>query len=149
MGADLYIRELFDPGHRKWERKFARAIARRDRLPQGSTQYLEAQQRVEFCYDQMYSAGYFRDSYNDSDVLWKFGLSWWGDVIPMLEEERQLTPEAAAKFLSMMEEREAVFQQNLTELSTPEKRYFRQKYEQLKRFLNQAISLRAPIECSL
>jgi len=28
---------------------------------------------------------YFRDSYNDSSLLWQLGLSWWSDVAPIID----------------------------------------------------------------
>lgn len=31
------------------------------------------------------SGAYFRDSYNDSSLLWQYDLSWWADVTPILE----------------------------------------------------------------
>jgi hypothetical protein len=39
----------------------------------------------------MYERGYFRDPYNDHDLLWKFNLSWWDDVVPMLNARSELT----------------------------------------------------------
>jgi len=97
----------------------------------------------------MYEQGYFRDSYNDSNLLNKFGLSWWNDVVPMLNDKSQLTPEKASALLSMLKEREDEFECNLASQQEPAKRYFRQKYEMFKQFLNQAIQLGVPIDCSL
>jgi hypothetical protein len=33
---------------------------------------------------------YFRDSYNMSNVLWTLNLSWWQDVLPLLDEKLEL-----------------------------------------------------------
>ena len=44
----------------------------------------EAQEQVLRYYDKMYQRGYFRDSYNPSNLLWLFGLSWWRDVLDVL-----------------------------------------------------------------
>ena len=109
----------------------------------------EAQKRAEECYDKMYERGYFRDSYNDSDLLWKFDLSWWDDVIPMLNGKSQLTPEKASALLSILKEKEPLFECALASQQEPARRYFRQKYTVFKEFLNQAIQLGVPIECSL
>ena len=36
MGADLYIRQLFDPQFQKWQKKFYKTVAYRDRLAEDS-----------------------------------------------------------------------------------------------------------------
>ena len=149
MGADLYISQLFDPQFQKWHKRFDKAIAERDGLPEDSPKRGEAQKRAEHSFDKMYEQGYFRDSYNDSSVLWKFGLSWWKDVIPMLNDDSQLTPEKASALLSMLKEREGEFECNLASEQEPVRRYFRRKYKALQGFLNQAIQLGVPIVCSL
>jgi hypothetical protein len=149
MGADLFISQLFDPQYKKWQKKFYKAVAYRDRLPAGSPEQEEAQKRVVFCFEKMYEQGYFRDSYNDSSLLWKFDLSWWDDVIPMLNDKAQLIPESASKLLAMLAEREQLFECNLASEQEPMRRYFRREYTVFKRFLNQAIQLRVPIDCSL
>ena len=87
MGADLYISHLFDPHYKRWQRRFYKAVAYRDRLPEDAQERGEAQKRAEECYEKMYERGYFRDSYNDSNLLWKFDLSWWDDMIPMLNAQ--------------------------------------------------------------
>ena len=149
MGADLYISQLFDPHYKKWERRFYKAIDYRDRLPENGPKREEVQKRVEECYEKMYERGFFRDSYNDSDLLWKFDLSWWDDVIPMLNAQSQLTPENACKLLAMLREKEPLFECTLASEAEPAIRYFRQKYTGFKKFLNQAIQLGVPIDCSL
>jgi hypothetical protein len=149
MGADLYISQLFDPQYKRWQRRFYKAVAYRDRLPEGSPERGDAQKRAEQCYERMYDKGYFRDSYNDSDLLWKFDLSWWDDVIPMLNGQSQLTPEKACALLAMLKQKEPFFKCTLASEQEPARRYFRQKYTGFKEFLNQAIQLGVPIECSL
>jgi hypothetical protein len=86
MGADLYISQLFDSQFQKWHKRFDKAIAGRGGLPENSPERAQAQKRAEHCFDKIYEQEYFRDSYNDSSVLWKFGLSLWEDVIPMLSK---------------------------------------------------------------
>jgi len=39
----------------------------------------------------MNERGCFRDSYNDSDLLWKFGLSWWQDITPLHDNRHCLS----------------------------------------------------------
>ena len=91
MGADLYLRPVFEPNRKKWEGKFNETIKKRDACEKGALAWNRYQQEAHECFNQMYAEGYFRDSYNSSNLLWKFGLSWWTDVIPMLDEERKLT----------------------------------------------------------
>ena len=50
-------------------------------------------------------SGYFRNSYNDSDVMWAMGLSWWGTVVPMLERGRWLPVLRARELLRIIEDR--------------------------------------------
>ena len=149
MGADLYISQLFDPHYKRWQRRFYKAVAYRDQLAENAPEREEAQKRAEECFDRMYERGYFRDSYNDSSLLNRFNLSWWDDVIPMLNGKSQLTPKKAAQLLSMLKEREGLFECNLASEQKPDRRYFRQDYAEFKEFLNQAIQLGVPVECSL
>lgn len=149
MGADLYISQLFDPQYKKWQKRFYKAVAYRDRLPEDAPEREEAQKRAEECYERMYERGYFRDSYNDSDLLWKFDLSWWNDVTPMLNGKSQLTPEKVSALLLKLKEKEPLFECNLASEQEPIRRYFRQKYKVFKEFLIQAIQLGVPVECSL
>ena len=119
MGADLYISQLFDPHYKRWQRRFYKAVAYRDRLPEDSPEREQAQKRAEDCYEKMYERGYFRDSYNDSALLGKFDLSWWDDVTPMLNDNPKLTPEKACSFLAMLKDREQLFECNLASEQEP------------------------------
>ena len=149
MGADLFIRTLFEEHRTQWERRFDRAVARRDRLQRGTAAYDAAQQHVEFCFEKLHERGYFRDPYNDWDVLWKFGLSWWTDVIPLLDDEQRLSVENTKKLLALLAEREPTFETNVSKLSAEDQQSFRKRYPRLQRFLEEAIELDEPIECSL
>ncbi len=149
MGADLYINSLYEPQRARWERKFDAAVKHRDSLPTDSPHRAEAQVQVDHCFTQMRSQGYFRDPYNDWDVLWHFGLSWWDDVIPMLDEDCRLTTGAATRLVAMLTEREGVFGERLSALSEEDAQYFRDRYVELRQFLNQAVGLDEAIECSL
>src|ERR1700716_2288262 len=142
MGADLYIPPLFQQQRQQWEPLFEEAARKRDRLKASSKERRQAQARVEECYDKMYEQGYFRDSYNDWNLLWKFGLSWWEDVIPMLDDEDRLSVEQARNLLGMLKERENVFELKLAVLpAKKDQRSFRARYTALQKFLNQAIEL--------
>jgi hypothetical protein len=149
MGADLYITALNEKQRQQWEKRFERAARQRDRLPDGTPEHAQAQKRVELCYDKMRARGYFRDSYNDSDLLWKFGLSWWRDIIPLLEDDRYLSVGKTTKLLAMLKEHEPDFERNVADVPEQSKQYFHRKYEALQNFLGEAIALDLPIECSL
>jgi hypothetical protein len=149
MGADLYIPPLFQQQRKQWEPPFEEAVRKRDRLKSGSQEHRQAQALVEQCYDMLYEQGYFRDSYNDWNLLWKFGLSWWEDVIPMLDDDYQLSVAEVHNLLNMLKQRETVFELKLAVLPAEEQPYFRDRYAALQWFLNQAIELNTPVDVSL
>ena len=149
MGADLYINSVYQPQQARWEQEFEAAVKHRDSLPAESPDRTEAQEQVDHCFTQMRSEGYFRDPYNDWDLLWHFGLSWWDDVIPMLDEDCRLTADAATRLLTMLTEREGVFGERLSALGEKDEQYFRDRYVELRQFVNQAVVLGEPIECAL
>ena len=91
---------------------------------------------------------YFRDSYGDA-MLWRFGLTWWVDVIPMLDRDDRLSVEHAQKLLDLLKEREALFEANLAGDSEEYQKHFRKRYAQLQEFLRTAIRLNEPVLCSL
>jgi len=148
MGADLYITALSEPTHEQWEPEFERAARARDQAPDEASRKA-AQVRVSHVYEQMYSRGYFRDSYNNWNLLWKFGLSWWTDVIPMLDAEGCLSPEQVGRLLEALKLREPKFESALGELSASDQAYFRERYAELQQFFREAITLNKPVVCSL
>jgi len=105
----------------------------------------------------MYQRGYFRDSYNSSNLLWLFDLSWWRDVLEVLVgKDGKMSPENAECFLRLLEDRESVFQVNLAKVEPADgetraevEQYFRKKYERLKAFLRQGIDRKECIQCTL
>ena len=149
MGADLYIRSLFDPGYEEWVQPFQDAIEKRDALPERGPKWHEAQRWVEECYERMYERGYFRDPYNDWSLLRHFELSWWSDVQALLDEQHQLLPENADALLVMLHEREAVFEEHIGCLDAGDRRYFKEQYRALQDFLRAATARGEPIECSI
>jgi len=95
------------------------------------------------------NVGYFRDSYNDSSLFWKFELSWWQDYGDLLNKKGNLSPKNAVKVLELLKNNEKVFEANLEKCSPDDKKYFIKKYETLKSFLNEAINLKSEIESSI
>jgi hypothetical protein len=105
MGADLYIEPLFSENQSKYKKLFDEAVKARDafkcpeivalalrneamgiplspemeaaKLTPEYAKPKELQNKVDEYYEKMYEVGYFRDSYNDSSLFAKLGLSWW------------------------------------------------------------------------
>jgi hypothetical protein len=149
MGADLYINSVFQRQREDWEPEFYKATALRDSLQRGSPEYEKAQAQAEEYYEKMYERGYFRDPYNDHDLLWKFNLSWWDDVVPMLNARSELTIAQACHLLDMLQERHNIFLLKLAPLPAEERKYFLDRYADLQKFINDAIELNSPIDASL
>lgn len=172
MGADLYINSLHAKCMAEHEPLFTAAVAERDRyIEQRKTEtdarlreqlqarIDEAQERVREHYQAMYAEGYFRDSYNGSNLLWRLGLSWWRDLEDYTDEDGDMPPEKVRQF------RERVAEAPFKPL-TPEEMaegggfaeedtaqqwndYFLDKRQHLLAFLDQAIELNEPVICSV
>jgi hypothetical protein len=149
MGADLYINSIYEPQHAKIEPLFNQAVALRNSLPEGSAERQRAQTQVQEYADQLYAAGYFRDPYNNWDLLWQFGLSWWNDVVPKLDQDDNLAPREATWLLRNLQSREQRFEMAIRDLPAKHQEYFRERYEVLRAFLNSAIERNESILCSL
>lgn len=151
MGADLYIQSTFKPNQKRYSLKFNEWVAVRDALKQaGNTEQADrAQKKVTKYYDKMYAKGYFRDSYNTTNLLWQFGVSWWMDVGKLLDRKRKLSPENAQKLLDMLRKREGEFKSSLTRVTREEETYFVEKYEEFKAFLREAIRKNESVACSI
>lgn len=104
---------------------------------------------MEFCFDKLHDRGYFRDPYNPWDLLRTFDLSWWVDITPLLDSEQRLSVANARKFLEILTQREATFKSSVASMPSNDKQYFQEQYRRLQRFLQEAIDLDQPIECSL
>jgi hypothetical protein len=152
MGADLYLRAGFEQNRSRWQACFDQAVIRLDQAAQGSAERDQAESEAIAAYEQLYGAdGYFRDPYNDWSVLWKFGLSWWDDVIPLLDEGGFLSPANAGRLLGMLEGRQAQFEQadNADVSDLEDAQDFRERSTALRQFLKRSVELKEPIECSL
>ena len=108
------------------------------------------------------SETYFRDSYNMSNVLWTLNLSWWKDVLPLLDEQQELKGETLQHFRDQV----ASAKQHLPtsdELGSHGIRcseageggiqtwhdHYTEKRRELIKFLDRAIENNSPIFCSL
>ena len=149
MGADLYIKSLHDASQAKYRPLFEAACAERDKHDRDSLEAKAAQKDVrEYC-ELMHGAGYFRDSYNSTSIMWRYGLSW-GQSDGLIDEEGMMSPTSAKALLEMLES------YNMKEVTAEEfpddlegwRSYFETKATLFKNFLRRAIELNEPIVCS-
>lgn len=93
--------------------------------------------------------GYFRDAYNNGSILQKFGLSWWQDVMPLCDKKGTMSFKNVIKFKSMLNDREAMFENNIGMESKEGQEYFREGAVLLKKYLDDTITREVGLECSL
>ena len=121
---------------------------------------------ISTVYDRDEDAGYYRDSYNATNILWKLGLSWWKlyEEYKLGDNDSTMTPEQAKDFLGMVETRKPVLDKFLEEELSIEwleanhcvaddlngwMELWTNKYDELVRFLNLSISEDSPIVWSV
>lgn len=153
MGADLWIESVSQRKRTMYKDKLDAAIKQRDSVKYPYNE--EYQDLVEFYFDKLSSVGYYRDSYNPSNLLWRFGFSYWKNDLE-LDDAGNLPPSEAKRLLDWLKEHEPVFEASLLEIqgSADEPvediiRYFRMKYLRLRVFLKMAIKLNEPITWSV
>ena len=111
---------------------------------------------------RIFSEAYFRDSYNAYNVLWTFGLSWWKDVIPLLNQDSELMGENLTRFRNRIASADqrlptvnelAALGLRVTESGENSlealHRNFRNRRKELLKFLDLAIKHDLPVLCSL
>jgi hypothetical protein len=160
MGADLYINSIYQKQRNRYEPKFKHWVSVRDTYRNAGKirAAQKAQKKAGLYYDKMNgTGGYFRDSYNNTNHLWLFDLSWWRDIGDrLIDREGNLSPDKIKQFIQMLSEREQLFETNLEKVEligddTREdaRRYFGNKYARLKGFLNRALKLKEAVYCSV
>jgi hypothetical protein len=103
---------------------------------------------------------YFRDSYNGTSLLWRMDLSWWEDVIPMLDDEGCLSGDQLLSFQSMIRDRVLLLptEEQLKEANclVDDKNalsiwheYLLGKREKLMKLIDIAVKTNSAIVCSL
>ena len=160
MGADLYIQLTYKKQRDKYEPAFYEWARKRDEAVDEEAEKV-CQEKVTYYHNKMNDeAGYFRDSYNNSNLLNLFGISYWGNFNEYLDKGGVLTPANAQALLDDLAKREDTFTANLktrideilaidkTETKAKLRKYFISKYFQFQRFLQTAIKLQSNIECS-
>jgi hypothetical protein len=153
MGADLYIEKITNVTSKKWRKKWEEVC----KIPFGGLSEDEQEKlskKTDYYWDKMYPANaYYRDSYNDSNLLWKFGISYWVDINRMVDKRGLMSPDKAKDLLILLKHQESVFKKNLRNFKSHsgnhEAEYFEKKYKKFKKFLNNAIKLNSSIRCSI
>ena len=162
MGADLFIEQIHTPLVNRYKPLFLAALQKRNQAPQGSKAATVAQAELEKYAALMDSAGYFRDNYNATSVLWRLDLSWWVDVLPLCDKKGNLKDGALVKFREMVQSAKLNLptQQELIDQGcklADEGEHsvagwhanFRKSHARLLAFLDEAIALNTSIYCSL
>lgn len=92
MGVDIYLKSIFDPFIKQRRHAMDEDLVKED-----------FNHAIELMYETYRSSGgYFRNGYNDGDVMWAMGLSWVDTVHPMLDVERCLPIERARELIAMI-----------------------------------------------
>ena len=126
-----------------------------------------AQEVVSFFYDKMYEQGYYRDSYNLSNLLWVLGSDYWQTFAKLLDKEGNMQVPQMEEFINWLEahkvpEFDAFTKQCLGgdakdgweswfKQEKPEDihKYFVQKRERMLAFFRLALQLKEPVRCSI
>ena len=148
MAADLYLPSLIEELQIKLNTHFENALKERAMIKdKNSRHYIHANEKVKNIYKQMWPEScHFHDAYNESSLMWSLGLSWWKDVIPMLNDKYHLTPEKAQELIRLIHTSE-IDPEMLNQKYNYE--YFLDKKKKLIKFLDQSIEYGELIECSI
>jgi hypothetical protein len=90
MFAELYVERIFLLNYELIEPHYREALGFAKASSPDSEEYELASQEAEFWHDAIKSVGCFRDKYDASCLLAQLGLSWLGDVAPLLTERDEL-----------------------------------------------------------
>lgn len=153
MGADIYLMSAYEPIRQRWQPVFDAAVRERDRT-KDEFKRLIAQKAINDAYNAMYSAeGYFRDNYNEYGLFAQLGLSWWSDVLGLLDKgllpicsAKHLRQHVAATPLDISPAR--LIAQKQGDPAPTEAEYERMRSDLLA-LLDQSIRLNEPLRCSL
>jgi hypothetical protein len=121
MGADIYLKSVFDENNAKYRPLFEQAARNRDKyMAEHNIPSFECadetckkmQNRVEFLYNKMMGKGYFRDSYSMSGISTLLHFSWWQTEYT---EDGTLSIENAKKLLEHLKSVRVPMPKNLAE----------------------------------
>ncbi len=102
--------------------------------------------------------GYYRDSYNNTNLLWQYDLSYWTDVGALLDKDNFMSVANIKYFLALIAENELPNPPKLDDGAVVDDdensleawyNYFVEKKQKLMDFLLKAIELNEPIYCSI
>lgn len=91
---------------------------------------------------------YFRDSYNESSLMWKYDLSWWVDIDQHTDED-VLKEEGIRWLLEEMTNREEMFQNSIKDMDAEAKEEILKRNEDFRDFLTDALEKGENIRCSI
>jgi len=152
MGADLYIKILHKEAEEKYDRQLDKYIRLRDEA-EDEEKREKYQEKVEYYFDKIYNArnGYYRDSYNDSNLLWKMELDYWIWFMGFMNKNGLLTVRNTRKVLKEItsKKRQDLLKKNIAELDKESRDYFLDKNKTFQQFLKRAIEMKQPIVCSV
>ncbi len=179
MGADLYIEKVFKDDLRIdiVGKKLDSVRELINALPSDNSEKLRAtykrrEKALLDSYNRLWNRkfstdnGYFRDSYNCSNLFWVLNLNYWNWLNDFLDGDGLLHPQQAKLVLKKIEERPVTesrlrrhFKSQKVELGSDGKSadeefkewfdYFVEKRERLIRFLRMAIETDSPVYCSI
>lgn len=170
MGADIYLRSKFDSNFESVQVEIEEVYKLFDMTADSSIMDMadgdkdKFQEMIQPLFNKAYSVGYFRDSYNSSNLLSQLGLDWWKDIIPKLDN--QCLPIEHCKWLLEEIKNRRIGEETVSNpienihkrlgLETQEKsldsdtlKYFVEKKIELCNLLQDAITINEPLYCSL
>lgn len=159
MGADIYYEsDLFEAKNQALDN----CLAAEKGTPDGEEMLLRYRKALD---DVEQSSDYFRDSYNSSNLLWQYDLSWWRDIGVVLDEDGHLPIAEAVKLRDIIQakeidkervyktfgESEYPFGEPVTDPDELEEwyDYFVNKRIEFLNILNRSIENNKPLYCSV
>ena len=171
MGADIYLRSKFDSNFESVQVEIEEVYKLFDMTADSSIMDMadgdkdKFQEMIQPLFNKAYSVGYFRDSYNSSNLLSHLGLDWWKDIIPKLDNQclpiehcewlleeiknRRIGEEPQVSHpINEIHKRMGIACTELN-LDSETLKYFVEKKIKLCNLLQDAISINEPLYCSL
>ena len=147
MGADLTIKTKDYPEYMRLLHEYMRLLHELNESKWEQSNAFEKEHGFN-------GENYFRDSYNNSNLLWVLGLSWWEDIKRFLTREGDILPDKAANLLELVRSRSITIPADDDayglgrEANKLGREYFEQKKQRFEAFLQRAIDLKLPIHAS-
>ena len=137
MGADLYRESITEPASAKYRADWLHAI--QDHTPSDEQCEKAHQEECDRLWELMYpEEGYFRDSYNSSNLLWTLGLSWW--QLP-IDDDGYMGGDKLKEFHDQVVNATQTIPEKVPDAEKAEAiQYFQEKRKKLITFLDGAIN---------